>query len=107
MQTCDDVLDLGNSLVLRLCEQLDVLFLSGNELVERGIQEADGYRQTLHSLIELLKVALLHGQQLIESGFSLLNGVGADHLADGSDSVIVEEHVLGTAQTDALCAELK
>ena len=85
---------------------LDVLFLGGNELVERRIQEADGYRIALHGLVNAFEVALLHRLQLGQSSLALLNGVGADHLADGVDTVIVEEHVLGTAQADALSAEL-
>ena len=89
-----------------LGQLLDVGLLGGNELVQRGIQEADGDGAALHGLIDALEVALLHGQQLGQSGLPLLHGVGADHLADGGDAVALEEHMLGTAQADALGAEL-
>ncbi len=52
------------------------------------------------------KSALLHGFQLGQGGLTLRQGGGADHLADGGDAVGFEEHVLGPAQADALCAEL-
>ena len=35
-----------------------------------------------------------------------LDGAGTDHLADGLDAVLGEEHMLGAAQTDALGAEI-
>ena len=41
MQRGDDGLDVLHGLALGLGQQLDVLFLGGNELVQRGIQEAD------------------------------------------------------------------
>ena len=46
---------------------LDVLFLGGHELVQRGIQEADGDRAAFHGLVEGLEVALLHGLQNLAS----------------------------------------
>ena len=46
------------------------------------------------------------GSILCKSSFALFNGFGADHLTESSDSVSVEEHMLGTAKTDTLCAEL-
>ena len=105
MQRGDNGLDVLHSLALSLGQQLDVLFLSRNELVQRGIQEADVDVAAAEGLIQLLKVALLHGLQLGQSGLALLHSVRADHLADGSDTVGIEEHVLGTAQADALRAE--
>ena len=42
-----------------------------------------------------------------EQLLALLNGIGADHLADSVDSVVVEEHVLGTAQADTLSAQAR
>ena len=105
MQRGDDGLDVLHGLALGLGQQLDVLFLGGNELVQRGIQEADVHVLALESLVQLLEVALLHGLQLGQSGLALLHGVRADHLADGGDTVGIEEHVLGAAQADALGAE--
>ena len=47
-------------------ERLDVLFIGGKELMERGIEEADGDRQSLHGLVYALKVTLLHRLKLGE-----------------------------------------
>ena len=55
--------------------------------------------------IQSLEVALLHGLDLRQSGLPLLQGVGADHFPEGSDSAFLEEHVLGTAQADAFGAQ--
>ena len=107
VERSDDRLDLVDGLALSLGQSFDVLFLSGNELVQRGIQEADGNRFAFHGLIESLEVALLHGLQLCQSGLALLDGIGADHLTDGGDTVGIEEHVLGAAEADAFCAEVK
>ena len=102
----DDVLDLGHGLALSLGQLLNIGLLGGHELVQRGIQEADGDGAAFHGLINALEVTLLHGQELGQSGLPLLHGVGADHLADGIDAVALEEHMLGTAQADALGTQL-
>ena len=78
----------------------------GHELVQRGIEEADGYRHAFESFVQLLKVALLIRQDLRKSGLALFDGVGADHLAERGDTVGFEEHVLGAAEADALGAQL-
>ena len=59
VQAGDDGLDLRNALAHVLGQRLDVGLLSGHELVRRGIQETDGDRQALHSLIDALEVGLL------------------------------------------------
>ena len=74
--------------------------------MERGIQETDANGVALESLVQLLEVALLVRQNLSQSSLTLLSGVRADHLAECGDSVSLEEHVLGTAQTDTLSAQL-
>jgi len=106
MQGGDDVLDLGNALAHILGEQLNVGLLGGDELVQRGIEEADGHRTALERDIHGLKVALLHRLELGERLLTLLERVGANHLADGGDTVSLEEHMLGAAEADALGAEL-
>ena len=106
MQGSDDVLDLGNGLAHVGSQLLDVGLLGGNELVQGGIQEANGDGAALHGLVDALEVALLHGLQNGQGGLPLLHGVGADHAADGGDPVGVEEHMLGTGQADALSAQL-
>ena len=106
MQAGDDGFDLLNTLALRVSQFLNVLFLRGNELMQRRIQETDGNRIALQSLIQLLEVALLLGKNLIKSSLSLLLGLGADHLAECVDTIALKEHMLGTAKADSLCAKL-
>ena len=98
-------LDIGHGLAHIPGHQLNVLLLGGHELMERGVQEADGHGTALQGLVHGLEVALLHGLQLGQSLLPLLHGVGADHLPDGGDAVGLEEHVLSAAQADALGAE--
>ena len=74
--------------------------------MQRRIQEADAHRHAFQRLVELFKVTLLVGQDLIQSGFPLGNGVGADHLTESGDAFRLKEHMLGTAQADAFRAQL-
>ena len=106
VEPCDDVLDLLDGLALRGSQLLDLRLLGGNELVQRRIQEADGDRVALKSLIESLEVSLLIRKDLVQSLFSLFDGIGADHLAERGDPLRIEEHVLGTAEADTLGAKL-
>ena len=105
MQRSDDVLDFLDGHTHIVGKRLDVGFFRGDELVERRIQEADGDGSAFERFVESLEVALLHGQELGKSLFSLLDGVGDDHLAHGHDSVGLEEHMLGAAEADAFRAE--
>ena len=84
----------------------DVRIFGGQELMEGRIQEADGDGLAHHSLVDLLKVLLLHGLDLGQGLLPLLHSLGDDHLPDGSDALGVEEHVLRAAQADALRAEV-
>ena len=102
----NDALDVCHGLALCLSESCDVSLLGGNELVKRGIKESDTNGVALKSLVKLLEVALLVGKDLIKSCLALCNGVSADHLTECSNSVSLEEHMLGTAKTDTLSAKL-
>ena len=75
------------------------------ELVQRRIEQADGHRQAGHDLEQLDEVAALHGQELGERPPAPVLLVGEDHLAHGDDAVLVEEHMLGAAEPDAVGAE--
>ena len=77
---------------------LDVLLLGGQELVQRGIQEANDNRAALHGLVQALEVALLVGHDLGQCLFAVLGVVGDDHLAHGLDALALKEHMLGAAQ---------
>ena len=105
VQVGDDLLDLRDRLLLRLRQSLDVLFRGGNELVQRRVEEADGYGVTAQSFVQFFEVGLLHRLNLRQSRFALFDGVGADHLAERRNTVGLEEHVLGAAKADALRAE--
>ena len=106
VQSGDDVLDLLDGLALSRGEELDIGFLGGNELMERRIEESDADGGPFERFVELLEVGLLHREDLRESRFSLLDGVGADHLAERGDPVGIEEHMLGAAEADTLGAQL-
>ena len=84
----------------------DVLLGLGQELMQGRIKEPDGDRQPLHDGEDLDEVGLLHGQDLRQGRAPAGFVVRQDHLADGLDALVVEEHVLGPAQADALGAEL-
>ena len=106
MQRGDNGLQLVHGDVQLARDLHDILLLGGQELVQRRIEVTDGHGTLAHYHIHRLKVALLIRLDLGQCGTALLYGAGNDHLTDGLDAVALEEHVLGTAQTDALCTEL-
>ena len=106
MQGGDDGPDACHGLILGLGQHFDFVIAGGHELMQRGIQEADAHGHSLQCLVQLLEIALLIGQDLLQRGLPLLHGVGADHLAECRDALRLKEHVLGTAQADAFCAQL-
>ena len=103
VERSNNILNLLNCFALCFGKKLNVLFLCRNELMERRIQETDCNRVTVHGLIELLKVALLHWLKLCKCGLSLLYCIGANHLTNSSNSLGIKEHMLCTAKADALC----
>ena len=82
--------------IIRACRQ---------EFMQRRIEITDGYRQSVHCLINALKVTTLHRQQLGKCFSSLSFGFGYDHFAHSLDAVTLKEHMLGTHQTDSLSPE--
>ena len=74
--------------------------------MQRRIQETDCYRVAFQSFIQLLEVSLLLRKNLLQSCLSLLCCLCTDHLAERIDSVALEEHMLCTAKTDTLSAQL-
>ena len=79
----------------------------GHELVKRGIQEADGHGMALQRLDTWPRSRpAAYGRILASAALRLSTVSEHDHLADRLDTVGLEEHMLGTAQADALGAEL-
>ncbi len=106
MERGNEILYLLNALALSLCKLGNVSFLGGYELMERRIEETNGYGIAAHCLIDALKVSLLHRFKLCKSRNALFKSIGADHFAESGNTVAVKEHMLGTGKTDALCAKL-
>ncbi len=86
---------------LQVFEIVLELLLAGQELVDGRIEQADGHRVRRHHLEQLLEIAALHGQQLVEHLAALLLGFGHDHVDDHRQAVHGIEHALGAAQADA------
>ena len=102
MQADNNVVQLLGGHTHVLSQSLDVLGLGGQELMQRRIQITDGHRTLAHDAVHSGEVGLLERLNLSQGSLALLNGTGADHLTDSLDAILGEEHVLGTAQTDAL-----
>ena len=77
----------------------------GRNSCKRRIEQADGHRQAGHDLEQLDEILPLHGQQLGQRPAAALLVIGQDHLAHGDDAALVEEHMLGAAEPDAVGAE--
>jgi len=85
---------------------LDLRMGVRQELVQRRIEQPDRHRQALHDLEQLDEIGALHRQQPRQRGAADLLLLGQNHLAHGADAGLLEEHVLGAAEPDALGAEL-
>ena len=105
VQTGDDGFDGVDGHIHILGKRLDVGLFGGHELMERRVEEADGDGSALEGFVKRFEVALLHGQKFGKRLFALLDGVGDYHLTHRHDSVGLEEHMFGAAQTDAFRAE--
>ena len=78
----------------------------GNELVERRVEQADVDVAAVHSLEDAVEVGLLIGEELGKCLLATLYCVSQNHLTHSHNLLVVEEHVLGTCQTDTLGTEL-
>ena len=85
-------------------------FLISSSSVEQTHAEADPEtnrnRIALKSLEQALEISMQYGRILSKHCLSLLYGIRTDHLTECSDSVLLKEHMLGTAKSDTLCAKL-
>ncbi len=75
------------------------------ELVQRGIEEANRRRMPVEHAEDAREILALVRQQLVERGLPLLERLREDHFAHRVDAVALEEHVLGAAQADSRRAE--
>mmetsp|Transcript_6723 Transcript_6723/g.17216 ORF Transcript_6723/g.17216 Transcript_6723/m.17216 type:complete len:986 (-) Transcript_6723:44-3001(-) len=77
----------------------------GQELVQRGVQQADGHRAPAHDAEDALEVAALEGQQVVQRLLARLGVRRHDHAPHATQALAgAEEHVLGADQADALGA---
>ena len=106
VQTFYGSLKLFESQAHSLCKVSYLFVLVRYELVERRVKETDSNGSVTHCLVKTDKVLSLHRQNLSESFLSLFDRLGNYHFSNGGNSVFSEEHVLGTAKTYTLCAEL-
>src|SRR5690606_11742511 len=89
-----------------LSQRLEFGVIMGQELVQWRVEQPDGDRMALHRAEYRLEVTPLHRQQAGKRALTLLLRRRKDHLAHCHQPLAVEEHVLGTAQSDALGAEV-
>src|SRR5690606_25355904 len=98
--------DLGLALTqsARRCYLRDELLLGGQELVQGRVKQADDDGQAVHRLEDAIEVLTLERQQfLVQNALGLLV-VALLLLQNGALELLgalTQEHVLGTAQTDA------
>ena len=77
----------------------------GNKLVQRRIQQAHGYRQSLHGFENAFKITPLDREQLVKSLTASGFIIGQNHFAHGLDPVAFKEHVLSTAESNTHSSE--
>ena len=100
---------------VRLAQRLDPLAHGvvghlgdvGQELVQRRIEQADGDREPGHRLEDPFEVGLLHRQESRQRGGPVFGRCSEDHLPDDRQPISGHEHVLGSAEPDALGAVLQ
>ena len=92
----------------RLLELLDLhgdLKVAGEELVQRRIDQAHDHRQPVHRLeeaVEVLALVLQQGRETVRDDLRVV--LGENHPLHDRHALGLEEHVLGTAEADALPA---
>jgi hypothetical protein len=77
----------------------------GQELVQRRVEQPDRDRQSVHRGEQRDEVGPLQRQQLRERRLPL-GGVLGQHQPFDQHAALAQEHVLGAAQPDALCAHV-
>ena len=78
----------------------------GNELVQRRVEQTDIDGHAVHALQNAIEILLLKREQFSQSYLPFFPCVGENHLTHGLDFVLIEEHVLRTAQANTHCTKL-
>ena len=78
----------------------------GDELVQRRVEQTDIDGHAVHALQNAIEILLLKREQFSQSYLPFFLCVGENHLTHSLDFVLIEEHVLRTAQTDTHSTEL-
>ena len=68
--------------------------------MQRRIEQANGYGQPVHGLVNAFKVTALHWQQFGQRLAAARFVMRQNHLAHSLDTVAFKEHVLSAAQPD-------
>ena len=76
----------------------------GQELVQRRVQQPNVDGQSVHGVQQPGEVGPLQRQQDGQRGGPFIGGLGQDHFFD-QRAPVTQEHVLGAAEPDSLCAE--
>ena len=77
------------------------------EFVKRWVDESDRRRKSVEHFKDFLEVLSLELEQLAEGNLSRFGVVDVeDHVHDDRSSIFIEEHVLGSGETDAFCTEV-
>ena len=82
------------------------LVVAGEELVERRVDQPDDDRQPVHRPEQAGEVLPLERQQRVDGLPAFAGRLGRDHPLHDRQPLLLEEHVLGAAQADALGAVL-
>ena len=86
-------------------DALEDLVVVGHELVQRRVDEAHDDGQAIHRIEQACKVSALVRQQFIQRLGAAFGGLGEDHALHDGQALLLEEHVLGAAEANALGAE--
>ena len=84
----------------------DESLVVGEELVQWRVEEPDGDRQAVHRREDRGEVGLLHDVELVQDVALVGRVVAEDQPSDQPKAMLGEEHVLGSAEPDALGAEV-
>mmetsp|Transcript_33123 Transcript_33123/g.38543 ORF Transcript_33123/g.38543 Transcript_33123/m.38543 type:complete len:414 (+) Transcript_33123:1074-2315(+) len=89
------------------CELRLRLEVMGNELVQRGVEQANRNRSLTHDLEDANEVTFLQRFNKCKGLLTTSSIGGKNHLAHGVDALTLEEHVLCAAETNTICSKVE